>query len=122
MAGLYSAGTTSSVGMPSQSSMAPLAAQAALAREALPENADVNQRLWSNASAPLPDHQWDAWFQSMANQGVNKIGADPRSAAGSNQMRGYTAQPQYSTTGNSFMGRKNNDANSLSGLRMAGGG
>lgn len=63
-------------------------------------------------TGPMPDPQWQAFFQALQNQGVTKIAtgktpadqvrnADPST----NQFRGESVQPDYFTGGDTFMGR-----------------
>lgn len=54
------------------------------------------------------DPKWDAWFQALQEQGADRL-AGGASPAGSNQLRGFSAQPQFLTTGTHFMGRPNLD-------------
>lgn len=42
----------------------------------------------------LPNTQWDAWFQALQERGVDKLQGGP-SAPGSEQIRGFSAQPSY---------------------------
>lgn len=68
-------------------------------------------------SGPLPDPQWAGFHQSMAEQGVDRVrgGASPM---GSNQITGTPTQPDYFTSGGSFMGKPAIGA--LQGLQKAG--
>jgi hypothetical protein len=61
-------------------------------------------------TGPLPDPQWQAFFQALQNQGVTKVRgattpADQVRNADTNQIRGTSAQPDYFTGGDTFMGR-----------------
>lgn len=57
-------------------------------------------------SGPLPDPQWAGFGAALDEQGVGRIrgGGSP---AGSNQITGVSAQPNYLTSGQTFMGRPN---------------
>lgn len=59
-----------------------------------------------DAIGPLHDPTWDAWFQSLKNQGVGAL-AGGSAPEGSNQIRGYSTQPDYLTTDRYMMGRPN---------------
>ena len=54
----------------------------------------------------LADPAWREWFDRLKRAGVTGLSADI-SPEGSNQLRGYSAQPDYLTTGETFMGRQN---------------
>jgi hypothetical protein len=62
-------------------------------------------------TGPLPDPKWQAFFQALQNQGVSKITSGPRGYQGtpspqpSNQITGTSAQPDFFTGGDTFMGR-----------------
>lgn len=52
-------------------------------------------------SGPLPNPMWEGLFQALGEQGVDRIRGGP-SAAGSNQLRGESVQPNYFTGGATF--------------------
>jgi len=66
-------------------------------------------------TGPLPDPAWQAFFQALKNRNVENVaGAGPFtdtpfdapvSMTTSRQLRGVSAQPDYLTTGDTFMGR-----------------
>lgn len=63
-------------------------------------------------TGPLPDPQWQAFFQALQNQGVTKVNAGGRSDAerirqadpSTNQIRGESVQPDSFTGGDTFRG------------------
>jgi hypothetical protein len=63
-------------------------------------------------TGPLPDPKWQAFFQALADQGVKKVVGGP-SPDGSNQVRGIPTQPDYFTSGDTFMGRPTQSAQIL---------
>lgn len=48
---------------------------------------------------PLPNPQWEGYFQALQERGVNKLRGGP-SAPGSNQVTGLSSQPNYFSAGN----------------------
>lgn len=52
-------------------------------------------------TGPLPDPQWQAFFQALTNQHVSDVSGGP-SAPGSKQLRGTTAQPDYLSGGDTY--------------------
>lgn len=63
-------------------------------------------------TGPLPDPQWQAFFQALKNRGVSKITPAAAGYQGtpsqipSNQIAGTSSQPDFFTSGPTFMGRR----------------
>lgn len=66
----------------------------------------------------IPDINWLGFRQALAERGVDQLRGGA-SAPDSRQLRGLSVQPDYFTTGRTFMGRINADPNRLRGYRRS---
>jgi len=55
-------------------------------------------------SGPLPSPMWEGFHQALSERGVDRL-VGGRSPVGSRQLTGESLQPNYMTTGSTFMGR-----------------
>jgi hypothetical protein len=55
-------------------------------------------------TGPLPDPQWQAFFQALKNNNVSDVTGGP-SAPGSKQLRGESVQPDYLSGGDTYAGQ-----------------